>query len=319
MIQTVFSVTLPIYLGIALGYVATRMGWFQPEMIRTLGRYTVLIGMPAMLFRGLSHQSVSAIFNPDYLAVYTLGSFTAMGINFAFARKLRGNPVSLSALQSLGSSSSNSFFVGYPIATMVLGPTATVAVALCMLVENILVLPVALALIDSGQAGSHNSARHVMASTLKSISRNPMIWAIAVGLGFSVLGLRMPSALETTIGLFAGSTSAIALFVIGGSLVGLHLTGMRKDISLVVIGKLVLHPLCVFFWVWLFPPTEPLLRAAAVLFAAMPMMSVYPALGQRYGFEKLCAAALLGATVASFFTITTAIALLPEAWLHATH
>ena len=66
---------------------------------------------------------------------------------------------------------------------------------------------------------------------------------------------------------------------------------------------------------WLMPPATPELRAAALLFAAMPMMSIYPMLAQRYGHERLSAAALLAATVASFFTISLLIALLPAGWL----
>jgi predicted permease len=49
---------------------------------------------------------------------------------------------------------------------------------------------------------------------------------------------------------------------------------------------------------------EPPLRNAAVLLAAMPMMSIYPILAQTYGKEDLGAAALLVTTVLSFFTLS---------------
>ena len=71
-----------------------------------------------------------------------------------------------------------------------------------------------------------------------------------------------------------------------------------------MIGKLVLHPLAVFGALALLPPLPADLRTCAVLFAAMPMLSVYPVLAQRYGQEKLCAAVLLAATASSFVTIT---------------
>ena len=103
--------------------------------------------------------------------------------------------------------------------------------------------------------------------------------------------------------------------MIGGSLVGLQLAGIRGDIALITCGKLLLHPLCVLAFVLLFPPEQPLLRAAAILFAAMPMLSIYPVLAQRHGHERLCAAALLAATVSSFVSISLLIAFLPAAWL----
>ena len=43
---------------------------------------------------------------------------------------------------------------------------------------------------------------------------------------------------------------------------------------------------------------------AAVLLAAMPTMSIYPILAQAYGHEDRSAAALLIATIASFFTLS---------------
>lgn len=315
MLPYVITVTLPIYLSIALGYIAVRCGWIQPADIKALGRYTVVIGVPALLFRGISHQTLGSVFNPDYLAVYALGSFTAMAVVALVATKVRGRSLSLAGLQGLGAASSNSMFIGYPIAVQVFGPAASVALALCMLVENIVVLPVGLALADADSTGGRRSVRDVASGTLCSVVRNPMIGSIVVGLAFSALGLHLPEVLDKSVSMVASSTSPIALFVIGGSLVGLHLNGLRVDMGLIVVGKLVLHPLCVLAWVLLFPPTEPLLRGAAVLFAAMPMMSIYPVLAHRYGQEKLCSAALLGATVLSFFTITAAIALLPAAWL----
>jgi hypothetical protein len=44
--------------------------------------------------------------------------------------------------------------------------------------------------------------------------------------------------------------------------------------------------------------------------AAVPMLSIYPVLGQRFGQEKLCSAALLGATVMSFVTLSSVLLLL---------
>lgn len=315
MIAYVITVTLPIYLGIALGYIAVRCTWIQPADVKALGRYTVVIGVPALLFRGISHQTVGSVFNPDYLMVYALGSFSAMAVVTLLARRVRGRSLSLAGLQGLGASSSNSMFIGYPIAVQVFGPAASVALALCMLVENIVVLPVGLALADADATSGRRSLIRLLMDTLRSVVRNPMIVSILVALVFSAFGLHLPEVLDKSISMVASSTSPIALFVIGGSLVGLHLNALRVDMGLIVFGKLVLHPLCVLAWVLLFPPTEPLLSGAAVLFAAMPMMSIYPVLAHRYGQEKLCSAALLGATVASFFTITATIAWLPVSWL----
>ena len=51
-------------------------------------------------------------------------------------------------------------------------------------------------------------------------------------------------------------------------------------------------------------PMEPSLRAAALLMAAMPMLSIYPILAQAYGEADRSATTLLICMVASFFTLS---------------
>ena len=51
-------------------------------------------------------------------------------------------------------------------------------------------------------------------------------------------------------------------------------------------------------------PMDPRLRVGVVLTAASPMFGIFPILAQKHGHDGLAAAALLGTTAASFFTIS---------------
>jgi malonate transporter len=51
-------------------------------------------------------------------------------------------------------------------------------------------------------------------------------------------------------------------------------------------------------------PMDPALRIGVVLTAASPMLGIFPILAQRHGHDGLAAAALLGTTVGSFFSIS---------------
>jgi malonate transporter and related proteins len=86
-------------------------------------------------------------------------------------------------------------------------------------------------------------------------------------------------------------------------LAGLSLKGLAGDIGLIVLGKLLLHPLAVFAMLS-FLSFDPTLKQAAIINASMPMATIYPLLAQKYGQEGLCAAALVATTVVSFFTIS---------------
>ena len=165
----------------------------------------------------------------------------------------------------MGMCASNSAFVGYPIALQLFGPAASVAPVLCALVESLLIMPLSLA---SAEPHDRAQGRSVLLQSLRGLVKNPMIVGMGAGINFTALDVHLPALATTAIGLVASAASPVALFVIGGSLVGLQLDGQRTDIATVVIGKLILHPLAVFAALWLLPATDATLSAAAVLFAA---------------------------------------------------
>ena len=151
----ILGITGPIYLAIALGYLATRRGLFSTSDMPVFGRFTIQIALPALLFNALSQRSVGEILNLQYLAAYALGSLLVMGLGLWWARRVCGHSLSYSSMMAMGMSCPNSGFVGYPIMLLTLGPVAGVALALNMVVENLLLIPLLLAVADSagGQAG----------------------------------------------------------------------------------------------------------------------------------------------------------------------
>lgn len=312
MLQTL-AITGPIYLVIALGFLAGRAGTFSKQDMRILGTYVVKFALPALVFTALSQRPVGEVMNGRYVLGYAFGSLVVMLGALGWAWRWRGKSFTLSALCGLGSASSNSGFIGYPIAILVAGPSsAAVGLAMCMLVENLLMVPLTLALADSGR-GNAGNWKHVLLHSLSPLARNPVILSIIGGLAVSAIGIPISGVLARTINMLAMSSAAVSLFVIGGTLVGLRTKGMRRDVTTIAASKLLLHPLAVGLMMWVVPPEEPALRAAAVVFAATPMLSIYPILAMRYGFEEMCAAALLLATVLSFFTISMALWLLGPA------
>lgn len=301
----ILLVTAPIYLIITAGFLAVRFGLFTKDEARVLGRFVVNFCVPALIFHALSQRTLSEVLNGPYLAAYALGSVLVLLGGVAYARRVRAKPMPLAALHGLGMSGSNSAYVGYPIILQLIGPPAAVALALTMMVENLLILPLALLLADSGASGMR--WQQALARSLSGLLKNPMFLGIIAGFGFALFDLQLPDVLTRTVQIMATAASPIALFVIGASLVGLRLEGLGRDLTTVVLGKLLLHPAAVFLALMMMPKVDPTLQVAAVVFAGMPMLSLYPALAQKYHQESFCAAALLAATVLSFVSITALI------------
>lgn len=315
-VTDILGITGPIYLCIALGFATVRRGWFAPADLRVLGRFVVQIALPALLFNALSSRALAEVIHPGYLVAYTAGSLTVLGLGLWGARRWGGHTRSTAVTMAMGMSCSNSGYVGYPVLLLTLGPVAGVALALNMLVENLLKIPLLLAVADS-EAQPGASAAQLLRQSLARLVANPMIIGIAAGLLFALMGWRLPDAVARTVNLFATASTALSLFVIGGTLVGLQVQGLRRQVAQIALGKLVLHPVLVlgaalFAPLLGLPVLEGDMRTAAVLMAAMPMMGIFPILAQRYGQETLAAAALLVATVASFFTLSGLLWLLRQ-------
>lgn len=308
--RDVLAITGPIYIVIAIGFLTTRWGLFARADMRVFGKFVIQLALPALLFNALSQRPVADVLNPVYLGAYTAGSLLVAALGFAWARGMAGKSVSASAVVAMGMTCSNSGFIGYPLVLQLLGPTAGVALALCLIVENVLMLPLLLALADMDAQGAPAPGRwrRAFAQSLKGLVRNPMISAIVVGLAFALLGLRLPEPAARAVGLFATSCGALALFVIGGTLVGLQVKGLRRDVVVIAAGKLLLHPLAVVLFLWLTAllgyALDPALRTAAIVMAAVPMLGIYSILAQKHGHDGMAAAAQLGTTVASFLTLT---------------
>lgn len=306
----VFTITGPVFIVIAIGFAAVRSRLFAKADTRLLGKFAINIALPAMLFKALTERPFAEILNTTYLLAYAIGSAAAFGIGVGVAHFVRKKSLRFSAVHGMGMSLSNSGFIGYPIVLQLLGPPAAIAMALCFLVENLLMLPLALSLAESSGNREAEKPLVVLLNTFARLGRNPLILAIGAGFACALLEIRPPAPLARAIDLLALAAAGVALFVIGGTLVGLKVSGMLGDIALIVAGKLLLHPLAVFAALALLPPIDPTLRIAAITFACMPMFSIYPIVAQKYGHEEFCAAALMAATVTAFFTISAAIWLL---------
>ena len=301
----ILAITAPIYIAIALGYGLTRWGFFQKTDMRAFGTFVVKVAMPALLFNALSQRKVSDILNAEYVTAYALASLFTLSLSIAWALRVSKVSRSLSSCLAMGMSCPNSGFVGYPVMLLSLGPLASVAgvaLALNMMVENLIIIPLLLAWAETGQSKSRWQG--IIWQTLKGMFYNPMIWGIVLGFLFSWFEWQLPSSLGRTVSLFAQASGALSLFVIGGSLVGLPVQGMGPRVAQIAAGKLLLHPLMMLVvMTFMLPIQDPVLRVAALLTCAMPMFGIYPILTQKHGHDGLSAAALLVTTMASFFTL----------------
>lgn len=305
----ILSITAPIYILISLGYLSARLGFVAPLQLRGMGFFVLNFALPSLLFQALSSQPFADILNPKYLLGYGGGSLLVF-IGGLLVAKWRGQTLTASAINGLGMTMSNSGFVGYPLMVTIIGDSAAIFMAQNMLIENILILPLFLIIAESAGKRGKPLGKTVR-GILVGFAKNPMILAIIAGMAFSLSGTAVPTVLGKTTSMLAAASAPIALFVIGGRLMGLKLAGSTPDIIQITLGKLLFHPLIVIGLLSLLGAKSHTLFAAA-MFASVPMASVYPLIGQAYGHERRTAAAVLVVTIISFFTTSAILLIQPH-------
>jgi predicted permease len=313
----ILAITCPIYLVVLAGYAATRSGLFARTDMQVFGKFVFNLALPALIFNALAQRHIRDILHPGYLLSYLFGSLLMLALAFVAGRKLLGLGLVRSTFVAMGVSCSNSSFIGFPILLLTVAPVAGVALGLNVIVENLVMLPLLLALAEHGKGGGGGAWHQVLRQSARRLMKNPLVLSVSAGLVVSLSQLTLPQPLVRAVTLFAQASGGLSLFAIGGMLVGLSLSAGWQRVVPLVAGKLIGHPLAVLLVsALLLPllgvaPMPPELRAAALLMAAMPMLSIYPILAQAYGEADRSATALLICMVASFFTLS--------AWMWLVH
>lgn len=305
MIQ-VITITGTIFLVIALGYFSVARKIFSKENLKVMGTYVVMFALPALVFTSVSSRDFSELINPGFLGAYTFAVLIAITVAYLGHRYVwRRTPVA-STFAAMGSSLSNSGFVGFPILLLVTPEIAGGALAQAMIVENIVVIPLLLTM--AAVAGGTNRGFGIVRTIGRRLLTSPIIWAIFSGVLISVSGIKLPGIVTGPLGMLASSSAPVALFVVGGTIAGLSVKSIDLRIITVVVGKLIMLP--AFTWVGTilvaaagFAVTGNL-AIALIILAATPVASIYPIFAQQYGEEESAALALLLQTIGSFFTIS---------------
>lgn len=305
----ILAVTGPIFLLIAIGFVSVRTEWVPRVAIPGMGVYVVHCALPALLFSSLARRPFAETLNGTYLLAFALGSVAALLISFSIARLLRGKTLAESAFHGLGASMANSGFIGFALVVELFGSVAVTGVALSMLVDMVVLVPITLALAESAAAEGRGPAMAV-STALKRTTSNPLVIAIALGLLASLLRWNPPEMMMKVLDVLAGSAAPVSLFVIGGTLVGRSIRGRGVDLVQMNLTKLILHPVLVALMVLVLPSFDPVLQTTAVLLACMPMAGIFPLIAQRYGQEGDCATALVTATALAFVSVNGVLLLL---------
>jgi malonate transporter and related proteins len=313
----ILAVTSPFFCLVLLGWAVVRLGVLPLQAIPGLNGYVLFFALPCMLFRFSATTPIAQLLDASVVTVYLGCALAMVVLAVALARRagVGWNDASFAALVA---AFPNSGFMGVPLLVALLGEAAAAPAIVVLAIDMVVTTSLCIALSRLGAAGA-GDARAAVVRALRGMVVNPLPWAILLGTLSSAFALVPPAPLMRTVEMLAVSASPVALFALGcmlarGQMVAAPAgASAAGELSRIVAGKLLLHPLLVLVAgraaMALGLPLDPFAAAVLVLVAALPSASNVPILAERFRADAgLLARAVLVSTVGAFGSFTVAVA-----------
>ena len=295
----------PVFLLIALGYLAGRLNWIRDSAVKDLSNLVFLLLIPALLFRTMSAVHVETLDLRPLLAYFP----AALLLLFA-SIAWRGFTRS-SVVMALGGVFSNMVMIGITLVELAYGKEAVVTLLTLVSVHALILLTlgsIVLELVVAREAREGGErAPHVLEtawSAFKGALIHPIPLPILCGLLFAQTGWSLPTVVDKPLQLLGSAFGPIALVLVGVTLARTPLGGHFKSALWITASKNLLLPLMVGLSAWAWGITG-LPMTAMVVAAALPMGANVFLFSQRYEVaEGLTTAAMGLSTVLALFTLT---------------
>jgi predicted permease len=194
--------------------------------------------------------------------------------------------------------------MGPGLALSTVGPAAAVPVALIFCFDSILIFslaPLLMALFGDDRLSAGQTARLVV----RQIALNPLIMGSAAGAVAAAMHFQTPVAIDRTLEFLQGASAPVALFALGVTVALRPLAKMPWELPAIILVKLVVHPVAVFWLLMLLGPFPVEWMATALLMASLPpALSVFVLANQYNTWIEQASATVLVGTFVSVVTLT---------------
>ncbi len=308
-LQTLFEVTLPVFLVIGFGYAAVRLNLFSDAGVDGLMRFTQQFAIPCLLFRAISTLDLGQTFQWPLLLSFYSGATAGFFAGLVGARLLFGRPWPDCVAIGFCGLFSNSLLLGLPITERAYGTAALAPNYAIIAVHS----PFCYALGITAMEIARHSGGGVFVTIrniFNSMFRNALVIGIALGFAVNLLGVETPDVAGQALDLMSRSALPAALFGLGGVLVRYRPEGDKLTVLMVCAIALILHPAVTWFLGKSLGLATGPFRSAVLTAAMAPGVNAY-VFANMYGVGKrVAASSVLYATALSVLTVSVWLSLL---------
>ena len=305
--QSIINIVLPVFAIILAGYLTGRLKLLGEGSGDVLQRFVFYIAMPVLLFYTMARVEVAEILNWPYLGAYLGGQTITFILALIVAKFILKKQLAESALSSMAGIFGNTGYMGIPLIMAAFGSAWLVPAIIATVVNAAIVLGIVAAIIETKLSVSENIAG-VLKDVVKAVIRNPLLIGPILGFCWSLSELELAIPIRTFCSILGAAAGPCALFSIGLFLVGKSLHQNSKEVSWIILLKLIIHPTITWALAFHVFEVDIMWATVCVIMAALPTGANMFILARHYDlYMDQTSAIILISTVTSLLTLSVLI------------
>ena len=227
---------IPMFLMLALGYGGRLMKLTVDSLSAKMNSLCFKMLFPFLMFHNIYASRIDEVLSLRLIVFAVAAVMAVYGAATLFTLRIEKSARSRGAMiQAIYRS--NFVIMGLPVATNIYGHgnVGVTAVLVAIIVPLFNVLAVVTLEI-------YRSSKVRPGKILLNIAKNPLIGGAFLGIAFSILGIRLPGIIESTVSDISACATPVALMILGSSFKFSGAAKVRRNLTIAGAAKLIAVP-----------------------------------------------------------------------------
>ena len=292
-----FNIVLPIFLILSLGYILKKLKILDELTTKNMNSVNFKVFLPLLLFYNVYKTDLSIVFNPKLLIFSIISVILVFLLLFIIIPLLEKDNRKRGVIIQ-GIFRSNFVIFGVPVCEALFGQNATGVASMLIAVVVPLFNFLAVICLEIYRGGNINFKK-----IIKGIITNPLIIASIIGLFFIYFKIKLPTPIEKTINDISKIATPLAFILLGSSFTFSAFSVYIKQLSITILGKLIIVPGIVLYIAALLGFRNIELTCLLSVFASPTAVSSYTMAEQMDGDSILAGQIVVLTSIISIITV----------------
>lgn len=303
-----FNVIAPVFFLMVLGYfLVNYTSLADGKLTKQANAIVFKIFLPCMLFYNVYQSDIgSEIHSRIRLCIWAAGGLLILFVLLCLIVPRIVTQENQQGVVIQGIFRSNYVIFGVAVVQNMYGPKSTTTAAILSAILVPMYNFLAVVVLSIFGEKRENDWKKIILDIIK----NPLIISSVLGIIFSLLGIRLPTAVDTTVQDLAKLSTPIAFMILGGDLDFSKVKGNLKTAFVVLTIKLVILPLIMIPMVVMMGYRDADLLSGVLAYQTPVAVSSYIMAQQAGADEQLAGQLVVFSSVLSIFTLFVTIFIL---------